>query len=918
MKPLQFFLFVLLIQPFFAFAQAPQGVNYQAVARYQGVVLVDDTFDVRISIFDGVGGTNLVYRETHVVHTNQFGLFNLAIGNGVPDAGMLFTDVDWSSGDEQMEVEIDNGNGYVSLGSKTFWSVPYSLHSETAGRATNMGADDLTDVDTAGLVIGDRLEWDGTTWIPVGGTITDQTSAGGDLSGNYPDPTVTRIQGMDVSNTTPFDGEVLKWDSINGIWIPSSDNVASSGSGAVNTTARIAGDGSTTMPLDLAQQGASIGQVLKWTGAQWYPADDSVNADGITIGFPASGDLTGFYPSPTVARIRNTLVSSATPFANQVLKFNNGQWIPSTDEVNDPDSDPSNELQTMSIVGNILTLSGGGGSVNLPSYNFGAGFSVIGNTVINTGDLNPNDDVLIGSSAGGDLGGTYPNPVVTKIHGRNIANSVPNDGWVYKWNMNANEWQPSPDDDTDPDSDPNNEIQTLSISGSLISLSNGGGSVSLPTYMGGAGISVFGTTIVNTGDLNPNDDITFGSAAGGDLGGIYPNPTVAGLNGNPISNTLPGNNQVLKWNGSQWVPAPDNNTVYTGGVGIDVIGATIINTGDTDGSDDITSSTAAGGDLIGTFPTPTVKAIQGFDVSSSTPNTGEVLKWNGTQWEPDSDNSITYVGGAGINIVGSVITNTGDLDDSDDITVNSNAGGDVAGLFPSLTVTALQGNVVSSSSPITGQSLVWNGSAWAPSTISSSPWTTTGADISYSTGNVGINTTSPTSPLSVNGTSTIVNATNDIRVEMGTNSDGGFVQIYNNSNILRAGMRINASGLGEFFGDVKNFRIDHPTQPENEIWYASLEGPEAAAYVRGTATLVNGEVSIEFDEHFQLVSNPESMTVILTPLSADSKGLAVVEKTETGISVKELFSGKGNYSFDWEVKCVRRGHENFQVIRPKQ
>ncbi|MCB0845209.1 MAG: hypothetical protein KDE26_18295, partial [Bacteroidetes bacterium] len=75
---------------------------------------------------------------------------------------------------------------------------------------------------------------------------------------------------------------------------------------------------------------------------------------------------------------------------------------------------------------------------------------------------------------------------------------------------------------------------------------------------------------------------------------------------------------------------------------------------------------------------------------------------------------------------------------------------------------------------------------------------------------------------------------------------------------------------------------------------------------------------IEFDDHFQLVSNPETMTVILTPLSAKSKGLAVIEKTGEGFTVQELFEGEGNYSFDWEVKCVRRGHENFEVIRKKQ
>ncbi len=125
-------------------------------------------------------------------------------------------------------------------------------------------------------------------------------------------------------------------------------------------------------------------------------------------------------------------------------------------------------------------------------------------------------------------------------------------------------------------------------------------------------------------------------------------------------------------------------------------------------------------------------------------------------------------------------------------------------------------------------------------------------------------------------------------------------------------------GNAAISAEIKNFVMDHPQDRTKQIVYACIEGPEAAAYERGTAELIDGEAWIPFSDHFKLVITPESMTVNLTPNSADSKGLAVVEKTERGIRVKELFGGTSNYSFDWEAKSVRKGFENYEAVRTKK
>ncbi len=137
-----------------------------------------------------------------------------------------------------------------------------------------------------------------------------------------------------------------------------------------------------------------------------------------------------------------------------------------------------------------------------------------------------------------------------------------------------------------------------------------------------------------------------------------------------------------------------------------------------------------------------------------------------------------------------------------------------------------------------------------------------------------------------------------------------------NGNSL-AGIGIGSDGLATITASLKNFRIEHPNDPTKSIWYACIEGPEAAAYERGTAQLENGEVFIPFPEHFSVIINPSTMTVNLTPRYADTYGLAVIEQTAEGILVKELKGGTGNFAFDWEVKAVRKGFEDFKVIRDR-
>ncbi len=144
----------------------------------------------------------------------------------------------------------------------------------------------------------------------------------------------------------------------------------------------------------------------------------------------------------------------------------------------------------------------------------------------------------------------------------------------------------------------------------------------------------------------------------------------------------------------------------------------------------------------------------------------------------------------------------------------------------------------------------------------------------------------------------------------------GGLAVCSASGSQEAGFYVNGLGRGIIYADSKNFRVPDPEDPARDIVYACIEGPEVAMYVRGTARLANGRAWIELPDHFRKLADEQGMTVQLTPLSIESKGLCVVRKGLDGIEVMELRNGRGNYEFDWRVEAVRKEHRDFQVYRP--
>jgi len=177
---------ITLLMSLSAFAQAPNLLNYQGVARNAvGNPLPNQTMKLRLSIHDLLPSGAVVYSEIRQITTNLGGLFSVQIGSaGASSSTGTLGGVNWIVGNKFLQVELDpaSNNNYIDIGTVQLVSVPYAFGAGSA--ATVKTNANLTGVVTS---VGNQTSiTNGAITSDMIGTLT-KSKVGLDLVNNTTD-----------------------------------------------------------------------------------------------------------------------------------------------------------------------------------------------------------------------------------------------------------------------------------------------------------------------------------------------------------------------------------------------------------------------------------------------------------------------------------------------------------------------------------------------------------------------------------------------------------------------------------------------------------------------------------------------------------------------------------------------------------
>jgi hypothetical protein len=475
------------------------------------------------------------------------------------------------------------------------------------------------------------------TWGSAESASSDAATLGGLAPSYYLDYTnfantpsiTTTLAGLtDTSVASPTTGQVLTYDGA--VWAAADSNASL----ALNDLSNV----SVGSP--------SNGQALVWNGSAWVAG--AVAADLATSSINALADVD---------------TATSAPSNNQALVWDGTNWVPGTVSTSSTIGQLTDVDTTGAIIGSVLKYNGSAWTVGSDA-GAGVGISLtdLSVTVAAAGTAN-----LAYNNTNGQF--TFTPPDLSSYATTASLSAVATSG-AY----------------ADVTGTPT--LAAVATSGAYADIT---GTPTIPTVVSDltndSGYLTAAT--VNAAVTHPAQDFTWASITGTPTTlagyGITDATAVselADLTDVNYSGT-PTTGHVLKWDGLQWAPGPDLTS--DGGVGIAL--TDISATGDIDFNQTtgvISFNNNSG--YITTISAFGIDSLNDVDTTTTTPNNGESLVWDGTNWAPNT----------------------------------------VAPDVSATSIDALSDVNTTSITPVSGNALIWNGSAWAPAAVAG------GTDISTS------------------------------------------------------------------------------------------------------------------------------------------------------------------------------------------
>ena len=613
----------------------PSGTTTNSTLRWDGSSWVENTGFL-------VDATGVVQSGTwHGTAIDISDYTNLAAGNGL------------SLTDDTMSVNAPTCSGTDKLqwNGTAFVCAADQDTTYTAGRGLTLtGTTFDTNTPTSACPSGQVLTWDGNnftctpdqdTTYTAGGTLLQLTGTTfsvkeGTLTNGYL-CTYSDTNGL-VCNTDPSsvgtDSQTLTWEA-------DTDTLTISGGNSV-----VMSDLTQTLSLSGTTLSISSGNSVDFTNWDTDVTDDVqqlADLTDVTLTSPASGQVLKYNGTNWVNASDSDTLASLSCSSGQIAKWNGSAWTCSNDEVNDSDTDATNELNTSFTYDNStnqLSITDAGGTLTVDlsdlqdTYTAGNGlqlnsneFSINSPTCSGTDKLQwngtafvcaPDQDTTYSAGTGLALTGTVfsLNAGIDLLNDVDTSTTPPTTGQTLKWD--GTNWVPQDDSDT---------LAGLSCSSGQIAKWNGSAWVCSNDDTGTALPS--GTTtnstlrwdgsswVENTGFLVDATGVVQSGTWHGTAIDISDYTNLAAGNGLSLTDdtmsvnapTCSGTDK-LQWNGTAFVCAADQDTTYTAGRGLTLTGTTF----DTN--------------------TPT----------SACPS-GQVLTWDGNNFTCTPDQDTTYTAG---------------------------------------------------------------------------------------------------------------------------------------------------------------------------------------------------------------------------------------------------------------------------------